>query len=438
MISAVHSSNSALRNLRVNAYRICPRLSSNGHSSLMPSPHFFSRLISTNFVPQAYSFYKFSDAWKLWIMDEDELALVSSFYSQGTILCWLLTILACLISWACNKKKRNSDTLNADFIGILVLPSVAAGHTIYQIRCLRNLSSSDIRPIRITQLSRAIEASLTVTETFIIFSVVLFLVAFPSRCYKRAVLIASAGLFCLATEYLVNSQLTNSPSQQLRTITSSFTRSFVSDSAIFSAVMLILILACIAITLCLALYVFYSTPPRSLETSPDETAETAFMMTEIERLLAPQAILQRRRNQMRQNFGGRFIYLCFWIGVILGTSSFAGTIVSIYIATHSLRAIETEASDWWSGLGYAAQRRFLAAFFSKTVTGLGDLDQAVALATGCVVLSLSLWSVGSKWYSNWKLERGARLREQRTEEIRLTELRRRAIDFVQEARLLEL
>lgn len=236
--------------------RICPRLSSNCHSNSISAPHFFSNLSFTNFVPQEYCFYEFSDTWQLWIMDEDELALVSSLYGKGTILCWLLTILACLISWACNKKKRNSDTLNADFIGILVLPSVAAGHTIYQIRCLKSLSSSDIIPVRVTQLSRAIEASLTVTETFIILSVVLFLIGFPSRCYKRAVLIASTGLFCLTTEYLVNSHLANSPSQQLRAITSSFTRSFVSNSAIFSAVTLILILACIDITFCLALYVF--------------------------------------------------------------------------------------------------------------------------------------------------------------------------------------
>lgn len=367
-------------------------------------------------------------------MDEDELALVSSLYGKGTILCWLFTILACLISWTCHKEKRNSDTLNADFIGILVLPFVAAGHTIYQIRCLKSLSSSDFSPVRITQLSRAVEASLTVTETFIILSLLLFLVALSARCSKRAVSIAVTGLFCLATEYLVYSQLTSSKSQQLRVITSSFTRSFVSDSAVFSAVILMLILACIAITFCLALYLYHGTPPRSLETGPEETAEFAGRMTEIERLLTPEAMIQSiRRNQMRQNFRDPLMYLCVGIAVILGTSSFGATNASMYMATHSLLAVKTESSNWWSGLGYAAQRRFLAAFFPKTGAGLSDLDQAVALGTGCVILWLSLWSVGSKWYSNWKLEREARLREQRAETIRLTELRDRLTAFLQDA-----
>lgn len=105
-------------------------------------------------------------------MDEDELALVSSLYGKGTTVCWLFTILACLILWTCDKRKRKSDTLDADFIGILALPAVAAGHTIYQIRSLKSLAFSDTRPGKITQLSRAIEASLTVTETYMILSVV--------------------------------------------------------------------------------------------------------------------------------------------------------------------------------------------------------------------------------------------------------------------------
>ncbi|KAG6356413.1 hypothetical protein INS49_015801 [Diaporthe citri] len=367
-------------------------------------------------------------------MDEDELALVSSLYGKGTTVCWLFTILACLILWTCDKRKRRSDTLDADFIGILALPSVAAGHTIYQIRCLKSLTFSDIKPVKIKQISRAIEASLTVTETFMILSVVLFLVAFPARCYKRAVLIALTGLFCLATEYVVYSQLTRSPSQHLSTIRASFTRSFVSDSAIITAVILALILACIAIAFCLALYVFYSTPLQPLEANPEETATFARTMLEIEALHTPEAIFREiRRNRTRHaSREDRFVYLSFWIALIPLVASVGTTNMSIFIGVQSLGAKTPESSDWWSGLGHAIQR-FLAAFFPKTAAGLGDLDQAVALATGCVILALSLWSVGRKWYVEWKLEREARLREQRAEDIRLTELRRRLAVLVQEA-----
>lgn len=365
-------------------------------------------------------------------MDEDELALVSSLYGRGTILCWLLTILACLISWTCDKEKRRSDTLNADFIGILTLPSVAAGHTLYQIRCLKTLSYSDMRPVKITQFSRAIEASLTIIETFITFSIVLFLLVFLARCYKRAVSIALTGLFCLATEYLVYSQLTSSPNQDLRAITTNFTRSFVSNSGVIIGVIPILVVACIAITLSLALYVFYITLPRHLEPISEETAAFARTMREREILHTPEAFVQRRsRKQMRHVL--RDMSLSVGIAAILVTSSYTATNASIYMGVHSLSAGMTKSSDWWSGLGYAVQRRFLAAFFPKTVTGLGDLDQAVALAGGCVILSLSLWSVGSNLYSKWRLEHEARLRRQRREDIRLTELRQQVIAFTQEA-----
>lgn len=366
-------------------------------------------------------------------MDEDELALVSSLYGQGTTLCWLFTILACLISWTCDQQKRRSDTLNADFIGILALPSVSAGHTIYQIRCLKSLTYSDIRPLAITQLSRAIEASLTITETFMVLSVVLFLVAFPARCYKRAVLIALTGLLCLATEYVVYSQLTNSPIQQLRVIRATFTRSFVSDSAIFTTVILILIFACIAIAFCLALYVFYNTPTTDPEPNIEDTAILARMRIEMEGLHSPEAILREiRRNQTHDARVDRFMFLSFWIALAFLPSSLGASGMSFYTGTQILRGAKPESSDIWSGMGYVAQR-FLAAFFPKTAAGLGDLDQAVALATGCVILSLSLWSVGRKWYLNWKLEHEATLRKQRMEDIRLTELLQRLTILEQES-----
>lgn len=127
------------------------------------------------------------------------------------------------------------------------------------------------------------------------------------------------------------------------------------------------------------------------------------------------------------------MYLSFWIALIPLVSSVGMTNMSIYIGVQSLSAEKTESDEWWSGLGHVIQR-FLAAFFPKTAAGFGDLDQAVALATGCVILGLSLWSIGRKWYVEWKLEREARLREQRAEDIRLTELRRRLTVLVQEAR----
>lgn len=370
-------------------------------------------------------------------MDEDELILVSSLYGKGTTLCWLLTILACLISWTCDKRKRKSDSLNADFVGIHCLPCVAAGHTLHQIRSLGTLDFTNTRPITIIQISRAIEASLTLTETFMILSVVLFLVAFPARCYKRAALIAATSLLCLATEYCVYKQLTISPTQELQAIKDNFTRSFVSDSAIILTVVLVLVLTCIAIAFCLAWYIFYWTSRRPVRTTSEETETIARMVAEIERLHTPDAILPIiEGTEWQQIFPtisaeSRFMKLSAYVSMIFLPGSFLASFTAMYFGPHGLSAGMPEYSDWWSGLVYVAQR-FLFAFFPKTTAGFADLDQAVAVATGCFILALCLWTIVRKWYLDWKYERESLVRLRRKEEIRLRELQRRFDVLVQD------
>lgn len=364
---------------------------------------------------------------------DDELALVSSLYGEGTILCWLLTILACLVSWTCDKRKRKSDHLNPDFIGILTLPSVALAHTIYQTRSLNSPASLNIQPASAIQLSRALEASLTVTETFMILSVVLFLVAFPARCYKRAILTALVGLFCLATEYLVYSQLTSSPNHRLMAIKSNFSRSFVSDTAIIITVIISLILTCISIAFCLALYVFHNKPCRSTDPVALDTASVERIITQIGTLHTPEAILDElARHQMGPSSReDRFMYLSLFSLVFL-PASLVSSVMGMYIGPRGLGVGKPESSSWWSRFAYIAQR-FLAAFFPKTTATFADLDQAVAVAAGCVILSFTLWTVGSNWYSDWKIEHALRLQERQREDIRLRELRRRLAVLVQGA-----
>ncbi|KAJ0115066.1 hypothetical protein J7T55_001475 [Diaporthe amygdali] len=369
-------------------------------------------------------------------MDEDSLALVSSLYGKGTIFCWLLTILACLVTWTCNKRKRKSDSLNADFIGILTLPAVAAGHTIYQARYLKSHALLDANPNTVIQLSRAIEASLTVTETFMILSVLLFLLAFPARCYKRAISTALIGLLCLATEYVVYSHLTSSPNQQLRSIRANFTRSFVADTTIIIAVILFLILACIFIAFCLAWYVLLNNHVRTSGTEAVDTATIERATRDLDRFRTSESILSEIASHQgaqlsRFSRQDRFMYLSVLISLVYLPAGSIFSIMGMAMGPRGLSAGKPESSSWWSGFRYVA-KRFFAAFFPKTTAGLSDLDQAVAVAAGCVILTLSLWDVGKKWLSQWKNERESRLREQQREYIRLEELRRRLAVLVQE------
>ncbi len=136
----------------------------------------------------------------------ERFGLVSSLYGPGNLACWFCLILSVAVSWTVNPSTRRKDTITNDFIAVLTMPVVAAGHFFYLVaqqgngsikQLLRSRQESDVMSVG------ALEAPLTVSEDFIVWAAVLFSVAADRGHRKRLTLLACVGLLCLAPEVLL-------------------------------------------------------------------------------------------------------------------------------------------------------------------------------------------------------------------------------------------
>jgi hypothetical protein len=139
------------------------------------------------------------------MVDSSRYQLVSSLYGPGTVVCWYLTWVSVQVSWITHPKKGTFDSIDPDFIAVLTLPTVAAGHLISQIHSYPGVLSEMMttQDPRLLQHVAAIEASLDITDTFMAMVVVLFLLAIRFKRIKRAVLSGATGLFCFSAEVYI-------------------------------------------------------------------------------------------------------------------------------------------------------------------------------------------------------------------------------------------
>ncbi|KAF4549963.1 Hypothetical protein D9617_19g102680 [Elsinoe fawcettii] len=141
-------------------------------------------------------------------VDGDRYVEVQSLYSPGTVGAWLLTVLAVAISWTLNAKSRRRDSISIDLLAVLTMPAVAAGHVFYQVAQLPFTLAETItaRDTASVQQMAAIEAPLNICETFTIIALALASCCGPFHSsgvkYKRLTLILVVGLLCWATEEL--------------------------------------------------------------------------------------------------------------------------------------------------------------------------------------------------------------------------------------------
>jgi len=103
-------------------------------------------------------------------------------------------------------KKRPSDSIDNDYITVLVLPAVAADHLLFQtIKYPGNVNDMmNTRDRALLQHVAAIEAALTVVERFLPIALILFLIIAFNDCWKRAIAVRMIGLLCFAAEAYLN------------------------------------------------------------------------------------------------------------------------------------------------------------------------------------------------------------------------------------------
>ncbi|KAH8812911.1 hypothetical protein F5884DRAFT_786655 [Xylogone sp. PMI_703] len=142
-------------------------------------------------------------------METSRYQLVDSLYGPGTVGAWLLTLCAVLISWTLNKSTRRKDSISIDFIGVILLPLVAAGHLIFQVSRLpysvaETITSVDVE---IQKYAYALEAPLNICETFSMVALIAAACCGPwwdgDPKWRRLAAVLVTGLLSWGTENLM-------------------------------------------------------------------------------------------------------------------------------------------------------------------------------------------------------------------------------------------
>jgi len=98
----------------------------------------------------------------------DRFSSVFSLYGPGTVGSWLCIVASVFVSWTLNAESRRRDTISNDFIAMLSMALVAAGHVFY---LLLHSQQSDLftnTSPEATLYASSVEAPLNVCETFVV------------------------------------------------------------------------------------------------------------------------------------------------------------------------------------------------------------------------------------------------------------------------------
>ncbi|KAF4499920.1 hypothetical protein FAGAP_3921 [Fusarium agapanthi] len=142
----------------------------------------------------------------------ERFSLVASFYGPGNIASWLCMVVSVLTTWCLNTEYRRKDSISADLVVVLAVPSVAAGHAIYMLffgysnheSILHLFTSADLEVVK---HAAAAEAALDVCETFSAIAVLLVFVSMFFGHLRRTLAVITVGLLAFSTEAVVFMQM---------------------------------------------------------------------------------------------------------------------------------------------------------------------------------------------------------------------------------------
>ena len=326
------------------------------------------------------------------VMDPpDQLALVSSLYGPGTIACWYLTILSVLISWTLHPRKRKSGSIDVDFIALLTLATVSAGHLLSEVPKLLTRLGDDQDSIDAglldLQLLAAFAAPLAVIETFALLSFVLFIIAATASCNRRAIAVVFVGLMCFAVDCYLHfwkfSELdfgheNSSPKNGQH----SFRRVFFAEFRISFTVAIVAIpVWCLLVTIAFALYMLLSSLYSRTPTNCDRWIEEACTHEQP----------RTERNAMDDDGFRESLWLKMIYAVIF-PASFVTVLVPLQ---HFTRKVIVQSS--WETLLDDTVRKDRE-LFPKTNCTITDLDQAMPMAAGVAILAFNIYSAAKHRY----------------------------------------
>lgn len=343
---------------------------------------------------------------------QDQLALVSSLYGPGTINCWYLTTLSVLVSWTLHPQKRMSGSIDIDLIAILTLPAVAAGHLISQVREILN-QATIVRPDssadgKFLQSVAAIEAPFNVTETFMLISVILFIVPAWAFCIRRAILVALIRLLCFAAECYIHLSEFKNLGLRYKPRGSAdnypvFSRLFVADYAWLLIANLVMLSLCGLISAAVAFFMLL--PSR---TTPSDSRQ------DIERINEATP-----REGLPFRFGAPALEVSYSFGTTRGTPPswryreksvrWITMVTTLFLPVSFVLSLLPLAWHSNSHRDFASattsSTRLGRDLFPRTACSISDLDQVVAAVAGATILGFSIYSVAKAYYKIWSLRR---------------------------------
>lgn len=323
----------------------------------------------------------------------DSLALVNSFYGPGATACWYLTCLSCLISWTIHPKKQKTDSITSDFIAVVTFPTVAAAHLIAQVKNYPDQAS--IGDGILQQENAPLSASLTITETYLVICTVLLVPTGVRSSVKRICLLAVTGVFCISSETYLFCAIPSA-----RSAPGAFPRSFIVGSLerplLAGPPVLVSVLVGILLYFLYPVFDYSRLPP---VIRPPADAEPALVE------IYNQVALMKNNAAVV-----RMMYWALPFNFLAGLISFSS--LAKDILPHITTQVQQPAATLW--------QKLLVEFFPKTITGIKELDQAVALLAGMTVLGFSLYSAADERYKAWREEETKRKEEALREAVRVT------------------
>ena len=312
----------------------------------------------------------------------NEYDLVSSLYGLGAVEGWYLATLGCLISFSLHPRKRSSDAITADLIAVLTFPTIAAADLITQVRSYPKEDTT------LAQNAASIEASLIITETFLVIDVILFLLAVGFQCIRRGCLLAIVGLFCFSAECYVYFSPLVKPAigQQLE-------RLFLIDfGELLISVMVVLFICTICALGLIA--VFFMMLPDQPRPRPSE-----------------QDVEARHREwklNFKQSYSIKVLTIITWVFLPLAALMSAAPL--------SMNIVSFAQPPFWLWIRTAASR-IAHDLIPTSNTSVRDLDQTAALLGCATVLGYNLYSTANAYYKAW-LSKTRAITQQRGTELR--------------------
>ena len=355
--------------------------------------------------------------------DDSRFAKVSSLYGSGTIAAWYLTILSVLIAWTLHPSKRKSGSIEVDLVAILTLPAVAAGHVISLRKSLLKVYHPDGNDIGYIQLIAATEAPFIVTETFMMLSVILFLVAAWMFCIRRAFVVGLIGLQCFTVECWVHFSEIHYRYRP-RTLADNFpgfSRLFVAD---FRALIVIIIVSLGLMAVIAGLLVMYmlSCSKRESSSSTRNTERMTYPQTNWgpTEVLGSNTAVSQIESQIEGNITVEQSSSTAQARQIERDSRYFDYITLFSLPFVFVAFITSAMPVFWHGIWYHTvtspsmtlwqtindfAARFAQDFFPRTDTTIIDLDQAIAAAAGATVLAFRIYSVAKEYFKIWNVSR---------------------------------